>query len=153
LSGRIPFRVQPMLTTLVHEPFHLPGWVCAEKHGGCRVLAYREGKRVTLLSRNARDRTPVVCRPGRSDRCAPSCGSAPGVGPERGRRAEILQHQLETLQGFAARRSFYRVSALPALPSRARLALTSGRASTARSFTTSDFTINDAGECSDFIAA
>ncbi len=54
---KIPFRVKPMLATLVDEPFHRPGWVYEEKYDGYRILAYKEGKSVTLLSRNAKDRT------------------------------------------------------------------------------------------------
>jgi bifunctional non-homologous end joining protein LigD len=57
VSDRIPFRVQPMLATLVEEPFHKPGWVYEEKYDGIRLLAYKEGKRVLLLSRNDLDRT------------------------------------------------------------------------------------------------
>jgi bifunctional non-homologous end joining protein LigD len=54
---RIPFRVRPMLATLVDQPFHKPGWVYEEKYDGYRILAYKEGASVTLLSRNAKDRT------------------------------------------------------------------------------------------------
>jgi bifunctional non-homologous end joining protein LigD len=54
-----------MLATLVHEPFHRPGWVYEEKYDGYRILAYKEGRDITLLSRNAKDRTatfPEVAR-------------------------------------------------------------------------------------------
>jgi bifunctional non-homologous end joining protein LigD len=57
MKDSIPFRVQPMLATLVKEPFHQPGWVYEEKYDGYRILAYKEGNKVTLLSRNAKDRT------------------------------------------------------------------------------------------------
>jgi bifunctional non-homologous end joining protein LigD len=46
-----------MLATLVDHPFHKPGWVYEEKYDGYRILAYKEGASVTLLSRNANDRT------------------------------------------------------------------------------------------------
>lgn len=57
MKNHIPFRVQPMLATLVAEPFDKPGWVYEEKYDGDRVLAYKEGDRVRLLSRNGKDRT------------------------------------------------------------------------------------------------
>jgi bifunctional non-homologous end joining protein LigD len=57
MKERIPFRVHPMLATLIPEPFDKPGWVYEEKYDGDRILAYKEGNRVRLLSRNAKDRT------------------------------------------------------------------------------------------------
>jgi bifunctional non-homologous end joining protein LigD len=55
--NRIPFRLHPMLATLVAGPFHRDGWVYEEKYDGDRMLAYKEGDRVQLFSRNAIDRT------------------------------------------------------------------------------------------------
>jgi hypothetical protein len=44
-----------MLPSLVAPPFHRAGWIYEEKYGGYRILAYKEGKRVQLLSRQGRD--------------------------------------------------------------------------------------------------
>jgi ATP-dependent DNA ligase len=58
LSGAaIPFRVSPMLAILVDKPFDKPGWVYEEKYDGIRLLAYKEGERVKLISRNDIDRS------------------------------------------------------------------------------------------------
>jgi bifunctional non-homologous end joining protein LigD len=57
MKDRIPFRVQPMLATLVSQPFHKTGWVYEEKYDGFRIVAYKEGAGVSLLSRNGKDRT------------------------------------------------------------------------------------------------
>jgi len=57
MAERIPFRVQPMLATLVARPFDKPGWIYEEKYDGYRILAYKEGSQVTLVSRNGKDRT------------------------------------------------------------------------------------------------
>ena len=56
-SKKIPFRVSPMLATLVDRPFNTPNWIYEEKYDGVRMLAYKEGDKVTLISRNAIDRT------------------------------------------------------------------------------------------------
>jgi bifunctional non-homologous end joining protein LigD len=46
-----------MLATLIGHPFHEPGWIFEEKYDGYRILAYKEGRKVTLRSRNEKDRT------------------------------------------------------------------------------------------------
>jgi ATP-dependent DNA ligase len=45
----------PMAPTLVREPFHREGWVFEEKVDGWRMLAYKDGTRGRLISRNGRD--------------------------------------------------------------------------------------------------
>jgi len=57
MNQGIPFRVHPMLATLVAEPFDKPGWVYEEKYDGDRIVAYKEGTRVRLVSRNGKDNT------------------------------------------------------------------------------------------------
>lgn len=57
MSSRIPIRPQPMLATLVARPFEKTGWDFEEKYDGDRILAYKEGTRVRLRSRNGKDRT------------------------------------------------------------------------------------------------
>ena len=46
-----------MAPTQVREPFHRDGWVYEEKVDGWRMLAYKDGARVRLVSRNGRDLT------------------------------------------------------------------------------------------------
>jgi hypothetical protein len=41
--------------TLVPKPFHRDGWVYEEKVDGYRMLAYKDGPRVQLLSRHGID--------------------------------------------------------------------------------------------------
>src|SRR5215469_8590493 len=57
MTRRLPIRIQPMLATLVSEPFDRPGWVYEEKYDGDRMLAYKQGPLVRLLSRNGKDNT------------------------------------------------------------------------------------------------
>ena len=57
MASRIPIRPQPMLATLVARPFDRTGWAYEEKYDGDRILAYKQGTRVRLLSRNGKDRT------------------------------------------------------------------------------------------------
>ena len=46
-----------MAPKLIREPFHRDGWVYEEKVDGWRILAYKDGARVRLVSRNGRDHT------------------------------------------------------------------------------------------------
>jgi bifunctional non-homologous end joining protein LigD len=46
-----------MLASEVKQPFHTPGWVYEEKYDGYRAMAYKDGPRVRLLSRNLKDLT------------------------------------------------------------------------------------------------
>ncbi len=46
-----------MLATLVREPFNREGWIYEEKYDGYRIVAYKEGDKVQLFSRNSIDRT------------------------------------------------------------------------------------------------
>jgi bifunctional non-homologous end joining protein LigD len=55
--AKVPFRVSPMLATLVDAPFTRENWIFEEKYDGVRMLAYKEGSRVSLISRNAINRT------------------------------------------------------------------------------------------------
>jgi bifunctional non-homologous end joining protein LigD len=45
-----------MLATLVDAPIDRPGWVAEEKYDGIRLLAYKEGRAVNLVTRNDIDR-------------------------------------------------------------------------------------------------
>ncbi|MGA9888417.1 MAG: non-homologous end-joining DNA ligase [Candidatus Acidiferrales bacterium] len=56
MKDAIPFRVHPVLATLVRKAFDRKGWVYEEKYDGFRILAYKEGDRVSLMSRNDIDR-------------------------------------------------------------------------------------------------
>jgi bifunctional non-homologous end joining protein LigD len=57
MNARISFRVHPMLAVLTGKPFDEPDWVYEEKYDGIRILAYKEGQRIRLLSRNDQDYT------------------------------------------------------------------------------------------------
>jgi bifunctional non-homologous end joining protein LigD len=46
-----------MLATLVPEPFNKLNWVYEEKYDGIRILAYKEGGKLSLITRNGIDRT------------------------------------------------------------------------------------------------
>lgn len=42
MASKIPFRVQPMLATLIPRPFHKLGWVYEEKYDGFRISPIRK---------------------------------------------------------------------------------------------------------------
>jgi len=46
-----------MLATLVDAPFNRANWIFEEKYDSVRILAYKDGSRVSLISRNGIDRT------------------------------------------------------------------------------------------------
>lgn len=50
-----PDWIEPMRATLVHDHFSDPGWLYERKLDGERVIAYRSGKSVRLLTRNNKD--------------------------------------------------------------------------------------------------
>jgi bifunctional non-homologous end joining protein LigD len=53
----LPKPFPPMLASEVKRPFHQDGWVYEEKYDGYRAMAYKEGERVRLVSRNLKDLT------------------------------------------------------------------------------------------------
>ena len=64
LRGRLrkaehPSWVQPMLATLTDEPFSDEAWIYERKLDGVRCLAFRDGGRVRLLSRNRKPQNPT----------------------------------------------------------------------------------------------
>jgi bifunctional non-homologous end joining protein LigD len=61
-----------MLASLVADPFDRSGWVYEEKYDGDRILAYKEGDTVRLLSRNGHDRTAAFPHVAAAIRALPS---------------------------------------------------------------------------------
>jgi ATP-dependent DNA ligase len=51
-----PFELTPRQPTLV-KPFHRPGWVYEEKVDGWRIVAYKAGGNVRLISRKSVEHT------------------------------------------------------------------------------------------------
>src|SRR5262249_11222379 len=45
------------MAPMLAKPFHRPGWVYEEKYDGWRMIAYKDGARVRLISRNNVDHT------------------------------------------------------------------------------------------------
>src|SRR5437660_1370685 len=55
-----PEWVEPMAATLTQERFTGPDWIFERKYDGIRLLAFKHGRNVRLLSRN---RLPQNCPP------------------------------------------------------------------------------------------
>jgi bifunctional non-homologous end joining protein LigD len=55
-EARFPDWVDPMLATLVHDPFSDPDWIFERKLDGVRLLAYRHCGEVRLMTRNRKRR-------------------------------------------------------------------------------------------------
>ncbi len=56
MAASIPFTLRPLQPTLV-RPFHRDGWVYEVKIDGWRIIAYKSGRQVRLVSRNGVDHT------------------------------------------------------------------------------------------------
>ncbi len=56
MAGPLP-TVALMHPTLIARPFHRAGWIYEEKVDGWRLLAYKDGRGVRLVSRNGHDLT------------------------------------------------------------------------------------------------
>ena len=52
MVAEFPEWIQPMAATLTKERFNGPEWVFERKHDGIRLLAFKQGSHVRLLSRN-----------------------------------------------------------------------------------------------------
>src|ERR1700680_1403390 len=94
-----------MLALLVPTPFDRPGWVFEEKYDGIRILAYKEGAKVTLLSRNDLDRTAtfadIVTAVGRlQDRTLLLDGEVVAFDSKRVSRFQLLQRGDFALRSF-----------------------------------------------------
>ena len=101
-----------MLATLVDEPFHRPGWVYEEKYDGYRILAYKEGGEVALLSRNGLNRTETFSEIAKAiatlpDRTLLLDGEAVAFDRRHVSRFQLLQ-QGRTRHVFAAFDCLYR---------------------------------------------
>jgi bifunctional non-homologous end joining protein LigD len=57
MAGVVLRHYTPMAPTLVREPFHRAGWVFEKKVDGWRIVAYKDGARVRLMSRNGIEHT------------------------------------------------------------------------------------------------
>src|SRR5919204_5278808 len=56
-KAEMPMRLHPMMATLVEKPFDNPEWLFEVKWDGYRALAFIDGAKVKLVSRNQNDLT------------------------------------------------------------------------------------------------
>jgi bifunctional non-homologous end joining protein LigD len=66
-----PPDVQPMQPVLT-KPFHRDGWVYEEKYDGWRIVAYKDGRHVRLVSRRGVDHTERFADIAAAVRCLPA---------------------------------------------------------------------------------
>src|SRR5438477_12677563 len=52
MASSFPAWLEPMAATLTQERFTAPGWAFERKLDGIRLLAFKQGDKVRLLSRN-----------------------------------------------------------------------------------------------------
>ena len=54
---------EPMAATSIAKPFHRPGWVYEEKYDGWRMVAYKDGTAVRLVSRAGKEHSQRFATP------------------------------------------------------------------------------------------
>src|SRR5262245_4114880 len=60
---KMPEWLEPMAATLTQERFTSPDWIFERKYDGIRMLAFKDGSNVRLLSRNRLpQRYPAIAR-------------------------------------------------------------------------------------------
>src|SRR4030095_3343144 len=63
MPDSFPEWINPMAATLTQERFNGPEWIFERKFDGIRLLAYKQGSRVELFSRNQLPQTiPALAR-------------------------------------------------------------------------------------------
>jgi bifunctional non-homologous end joining protein LigD len=60
MEQAVPDWVEPMAATLTRERFESPEWIFERKLDGIRLLAFKRGTSVELLSRNRLPQTQVT---------------------------------------------------------------------------------------------
>ncbi len=56
-NAELPDWTTPMLATLTHDPFSHPDWIYERKLDGVRLLVFRRGGKVRLMTRNRKERS------------------------------------------------------------------------------------------------